>query len=105
MQANRVSEGLALDIPTLAHEIFDLVAMTDRGHALGDDRPGIQLGGDVMSGGADELHAALVRSQIGASTSEGRKEGMMDIDHATGPALGDLGGQNPHVPGQHNEFR
>ena len=40
-----------------------------------DDGAGVEVGGDIVAGGADELHAALVGALVGIRADErGRKE-------------------------------
>lgn len=44
--------------------------MRDARGVLVDDGPGIKLGSCIVRGGADDLHAALVRAVVGARALE-----------------------------------
>ena len=49
-------------------------------HVLLDDRSFVEVGRHVVGGGADQLHAALVRLVIRLLADERRQERVMDID-------------------------
>ena len=70
--AHRPREDCLLQITAFGDELFHLVAMRDARYILLDDRPGIQLVGYVMAGGADQLDAALERRMIWPRTAECR---------------------------------
>ncbi len=73
--ADRAGQHAALDVAALAHEILGRVAMADALDVLIDDRPFVEIAGDVMRGGADQLDAALMSLVIGlAPLKPGRKE-------------------------------
>lgn len=62
------------------------------------DWPFVQCGGDIMSGCADHLHAALVSALIGIASLEGGKETVVDVDDAPGEISGEFGAENLHIP-------
>src|SRR6202012_851820 len=72
----------ALDVAALAHEIVRRIAMADALDVLVDDRALVEVAGDVMRGGTDQLDAALMRLMIGPRTLEARQERVMDVDAA-----------------------
>jgi len=93
----------ALNLPPLAHEVLDLVAMTDRRDPLGDDRSRIEFRRHVVGRGADQFHTALMSPVVGLGASEGGQEGVVDVDHPTVPSIGDLLGEDAHVTSQHHK--
>src|SRR5215203_5565196 len=60
MGLDRAGEHEALDVAADPFQILDLVAVANAGHVLVDDRPRVEILGDVVGGGADQLHPALV---------------------------------------------
>src|SRR5690606_2955103 len=59
--ADGAGEGQALDVAAHGHQLLRAVAVVDAGDLLFDDRPLVEVGGDVVGGGADQLHGAGVR--------------------------------------------
>ena len=59
---HRAGQHQPLDVAADPDQVVDLVAVADPGHVLVDDRAGVELGGDVVGGGADQLDPALVRA-------------------------------------------
>ena len=49
-------------------------AVGDADHVLLDDRALVEVLGRVVGGGADQLHAAVVRALVGAGAREGGQE-------------------------------
>ena len=54
--------------------------MRHRRDVLHDDRAHVQLGGGVVRGGADELHAALLRAVVRLRALERGQERVVDVD-------------------------
>ena len=77
---DRAGEDEALDVAADPHQVVDLVAVADPGHVLVDDRAGVELLGDVVGGGADQLDAALVGAAVGVGADEGGQEAVVDVD-------------------------
>ena len=61
-----------LEVAALAPQVVDVVAVADPDHVLVDDRPLVEVGGDVVGGDADQLDAALVRLVVRAGAAERR---------------------------------
>src|SRR3954468_14578681 len=57
--ADRAGQHAALDVATDLGELLDRVAVIDALDVLLDDRPRVELLGDVVRRGADDLHPAL----------------------------------------------
>jgi len=57
MPGDGPGKDAALDFATLANQILHRVVVADALHVLLDDRPLIEIGGHVMGGGPDQLHA------------------------------------------------
>ena len=69
-----------------------------------DDRAGIEIRGDVVAGGSDEFHAALMSLFVGVCADEGGEEGVMDVDDFPGEFLAKGIGQDLHEAGEDDEF-
>src|SRR5262249_2453380 len=96
--AHRRREGDALELLTLPLEVMDRVAMGRPSDHLADDRARIELGRDVVTGGADDLHAAPVRLTVWVRADERRQEAVVDIDDLVRPLADELGAEDLHVP-------
>src|SRR6476661_10368506 len=97
MIAYRACEHAALDVATLASEIVWRIAVADALDVLIDDRALIEIAGDVMRGGADQLDAALMRLVVGARALEARQERVVDVDAAPRQSCGHLVREDLHV--------
>ena len=73
------------------------------GHLLLDDGALVQLGGHVVRGRPDHLHAVVVGLLVGPGAAEAGQERVVDVDDPPGQLRAHLRGQDPHVPGQHHE--
>src|SRR6476620_5149980 len=103
MIAYRACQHAALDVATLASEIVWRIAVADALDVLIDDRALIEIAGDVMRGGADQLDAALVRLVIRPRALESRQKRVMDIDAAPRKLRRHLVRQDLHIACQHHE--
>jgi hypothetical protein len=79
------------------------MAVRGADHVLLDDRALVEVGGRVVGGGADQLHAALVGLVIGPPPAEGRQEGVVDVDHGPPELREELLREHLHVAGEHDE--
>ena len=101
--AHRSRGHQALDVAPLAHQVGRRVAMAHPHHVLLDDRALVQIGGRVVRGGADTLHAAAVGLVVGPAAAEGRQEGVVDVDDARRVGLDEVSVENLHVAGQDDQ--
>ena len=77
--------------------------MTDADDVLVDDRAVVELGGHVVRGDADELHAAVVRLVVGATAAERREERVVDVDDPFRPPSAELRREDLHVAREDDE--
>ncbi len=82
MHLDRAGQNPALDVAALGDQVFGGIAMGDRLNILGDDRPFIEIGGDLVAGRADHLHPALIGLVIGLGALEAGQEAVVDVDAA-----------------------
>ena len=85
-------------------QVFHGFAVVDAGHVLLDDGTFVQIGSDVVRGGADQLHAAIVRLVVRLGALEAGQEAVVDVDGAAGQLAAQIVGEDLHVAGQHHQF-
>ena len=100
---HRAGEDAALDVGAQAGERGHVVAVRHADHVLLDDRARVELLGDVVRGGADQLHAAVVRLVVGLGALETGQEAVVDVDGPATQELAELGRQDLHVARQHDQ--
>ena len=81
---HRGGEDLALDVAALVDELLGREVMVHASDALLNDRAFIEVGGDEVGRGADDLDAALVRLVVGLGALERRQERVVDVDDLPG---------------------
>src|ERR1022692_3480701 len=96
-------EHRALDIPALFDQSFHLIAVRYAQHVLFDNRAVVKRRGDVMAGGADELHPAPERRVVRPRSHKGGQERMVYIDDAAGILRHEFRRKDLHVPREHDE--
>ena len=64
------------------HQLAGGAGVVDPHDFLLDDRPLVEVRGDVMRGRADQLHPAGVRLLIRLGALEAGQEGVVDVDGA-----------------------
>ena len=77
-----------------------LVGVAHADHVLIDDRAGVELGGHVVGGRADQFDAALVGAGVGIGADEGWKEAVVDVDRRRAYRGEEPGGEDLHVAGE-----
>ena len=97
-------QHLALGVAAHGGEVFDRLAVVGARHVLLDDRTLVQIGGDVMRGGAYQFHAPVMRLVIGFGALEAGQKGVVDVDGAAGEFFAQVVRQNLHVARQHHQF-
>ncbi|MCO5555083.1 hypothetical protein L7F22_008623 [Adiantum nelumboides] len=90
----------ALDVASPSHHVGRGVPVVDAGDVLLDDRAGVEVGGHVVAGRADQLDPARVRLVVRPRTREGRQEAVVDVDRPPRPRLAQVRGQHLHEPGE-----
>jgi len=97
-------EYLGLDVTAGLDEPVRAERVVYPRQALLDDRALIEIGRHVVRGRADELDALGVRLVIRLGALEGRQERVVNVDHPAFDPLADLGREDLHVPGEHDEL-
>src|SRR5690606_5201851 len=69
-----------------------------------DDRSFIEVARDEVGGGADDLYTASVRLTVGVRALESGQERMVDVDGPASEELAQLGREDLHVAGKHDEL-
>ena len=77
--------------------------MRDSHHILFDDGAGVQLVGDIVTGGSDDFHSPFEGCMVRACPDECRQEGMVDIDDTLWIRLDHAVRDDLHVACQYNE--
>ncbi|KAG1317178.1 hypothetical protein G6F63_015778 [Rhizopus arrhizus] len=111
-----VEQDAVLDMPahgTRQHQRFGVTAqphqltrchgMVHARDVLFDDRAFVQILGDVVRGGADDLDPARVRLVIRLRTLEAGQEAVGDVDGAAAQRAAHVRRQELHVAGQHHQ--
>ena len=104
VEADAFGDGGAFAVAAEADEVGGGVEVVDAFDFLFDDGSGVEVGGDVVAGGADEFDAAFVGLAVGVGAGEGGEEGMVDVDDAAGEVAAEVGGEDLHEAGEHDEF-
>src|SRR6516165_4965384 len=103
MPAHGAGQRYPLGVAADGREVFRAAGVVDPGYFLLDDRALVQVGGDVVRGRADQLHAVRVRLVVGPRALEARQERMVNVDDPARQLGAQLRRQDTHVPGQHHE--
>lgn len=97
-------KDVALNIAPRVGQLFRTHAMVHSHNILLDDRTLIEVAGDEMGSGADDLDTAIISLVIGLGALERGQEAVVDIDDASGHGLAQRGGKNLHVASQNDEI-
>jgi len=95
----------ALHIAPKPHQIVLAAAVIHPHHVLLDDGTLVQVGGDVMTGSADQLDPAVVGLLVGIGADEGRQEAVMDVDQTILVLGAEVGRHDLHEARQHHRIR
>jgi probable blue pigment (indigoidine) exporter len=85
-------------------ELAGPVGVGDPGGVLVDDRALVELGGDVVGRGADDLHAPGPGLVVGAGAAEPGQERVVDVDHPARQGRAHGGRQDLHVAGEDHQL-
>src|SRR5579872_1641507 len=80
VQAYRFGQHAAFHVAAFAHQVGERVAVVAVDNILGNDRPLVQLLGDVVSRRANDLDAALKCLLVWVRSAKRWQEAVMDID-------------------------
>ena len=83
---HRPRQDHALHVAAELDQLVGREGVVDADHVLLDDRALVEILGDVVGGGADQLNAASVGLVVGLGTLEGRQERVVDVDDAAAEA-------------------
>src|SRR5690606_22371611 len=103
MPANCASQHQRFHVAAHTGQLFGAHAVMHALDVLLDDGAFVEIGCDVMCGGADDLHATSVCLVVGASTLEARQEAVMNVDGLAGQRTAQIVGENLHVTGKHHQ--
>lgn len=78
--------------------------MVDTGDALLDNGAFIEVGGDKVGGGADNLDAALERLVVRLGALEAGQEGVVNVDDAAAHGRAEARREDLHVAGENDEL-
>ena len=84
MVFDRARQCAAFDITTDRHIVIGPQRVADTLDRLVDDGPLVQIAGDVMRRGADQLDAAFMRLGVVIGTLEAGQKAVMDVDNRSG---------------------
>ena len=104
MPAEAACEGEPFAFAPESEQVGDAVGMLDADDFLIDDRAGIELGGDIMAGRADQFDTARVRFLIRVRADEAWEKGMMDVDDPSGHRVTERGRNDLHVAREHDQI-
>ncbi len=104
MQSNGRGEHRSFKIASFADQVIDGITMIHGQRALGDDGTFVKIVGDVMTGRADDFHAAFKRLVVGLASGEGRKEAVMNVDDPFREFGHECGRQDLHEPRKHDQI-
>jgi len=97
-------QDFGLEFLTGGDDVGQLHAGFNGKGTLGNDRSFIQPHGDKVGSDAGDLDAALVGLPVGLGSGEARQEGGMDVDDFVFVAPHEVGREDLHEPGQHDEI-
>lgn len=97
-------ENIALNVAASVSQLLGAHSVADTHNVLLDDWPLIEVAGDKVGSGANDLHTAVVSLVVGLGTLEGRQETVVDVDDTAGHGLTQGWGENLHVAGQNDQI-
>ena len=80
---NGAGQHLAFGVAALGREVFNCFGVVHTGHVLFNDGAFVQVGSDVMGGGTNQLHTAIVRLVVRLGALEAGQERVVNVDGAT----------------------
>jgi hypothetical protein len=93
----------AFDVGAQTGQVVDAVAVVDAHHVLFDDRPFVEVLGDVMCRCANEFDAAFLGPTIRCRTDERRQERVMNVDQRAAHLVEETRGHDLHIADQYHQ--
>ncbi len=103
VEPDRPRQDQPFKIAALPDQVLDSVLVRDPCNILLDDRTLVEIPGDIMTGGADDLDPPLIRLSVRTLANKGRQEGMVDVNDIVGIFTDHRRREDLHVPGQDDE--
>ncbi len=104
VESDSLGNGDPLAMSAKANEVVWRVEMVHAVDFLLDNGTGIEVGGDVVAGGADEFHAPLVGLFVRVRPDEGGQETVVDVDDPPGEIAAKIVGDDLHEAGENDQF-
>ena len=97
------SQNQFLEIASTLDQFLGTVSVTDPGDILFDDWTFVQILGNIVGSGTDELDPTFVGLVVGPGSGKGRKKGVVNIDHWTTDLFEEARREHLHVAGKDEE--
>src|SRR5690606_26484288 len=104
MIAHGAGKHTPFDIATLADQTLRGIKVAHALHILLNDRGLIEDAGDVVGGGADQLHTAIKSLMVGLCALEARQERVVDVDATAEEIRRQFIGEHLHVTGKDDQI-
>ncbi len=105
LPAHGAREHDALHILADGGEVGRTHGVVDAFDVLLDDGAFVEIGGDVMRRGANELDPARIGLRVGARALEAGQERVVDVDGSAFELGAELSAQNLHIAREHQQRR
>ena len=103
VRTDGASQNDRLEVASFAREFGHRVTVRHPCDFLVEDRALVEILGDVVRSGPDQLHTAIVGLTIRIGADEGGQERVVDVDDSRSIGVDQDGGQNLHVARQNDE--
>lgn len=101
---DRRCQHLAFDIAAFIHQLLRRHAVIHSRNPLLDDRAFVEVGGDKVGSGADNLDSALECLVVRLRALEGRQEAVVNVDDLARHGFAEFRGEDLHIPCQNDEI-
>ena len=96
-------QHVALDVASSVGQLLRAHAVVDADNVLLDNRTLIQIAGDEVRGGTDNLDTTVVGLVVRLGALKRRQEAVVNVDDTARHSLAQGGGEDLHVAGQDDE--
>ena len=97
-------EHAPFDVRAKTHELGRGIPVGDSNDVLFNDRPFVEILGDVVCRGPNQFHSTFLGLLIWACTNERWQERVVDVDHWRSHRFKEVFRNDLHVAGQDNEI-